>query len=169
MGAESDKLKSQVSMQDIIERYGIEVNHAGFAVCPFHQEKTPSMKIYKQGFKCFGCSESGDGIRLVMRLFGLGFQDAIKKIQYDFGLSTEFNFKENAEWEKQRREREREKKQHQDLIELFISTRRTIERYRPRVICGEVYISDKWVDAVNRIDEIEYYLLFEGGAKNGIY
>jgi len=50
-----------------------------FALCPFHTEKTPSFSINEQlqSYHCFGCSKSGDVIRLVMELDNLGYVDAI--------------------------------------------------------------------------------------------
>ena len=34
-------------MQDVMRFYGLEVNRAGFAVCPFHTDNDPSLKVYK--------------------------------------------------------------------------------------------------------------------------
>ncbi len=47
----------------------LEFNRAGFAKCPFHNEKTPSLHWIKKSNKyyCFGCAEKGDGIDLVMQ------------------------------------------------------------------------------------------------------
>lgn len=50
----------------------LEFNRAGFATCPFHNEKTPSLHWIKKSNRwyCFGCSEKGDGIDLIMKLHG---------------------------------------------------------------------------------------------------
>lgn len=58
----------------------IEPNRAGFILCPFHKEKTPSCKIYNNRFFCFGCGEFGDTIDLFQKLFGVGFLEAVKKL-----------------------------------------------------------------------------------------
>lgn len=53
----------------------------GFVPCIFHDEKTPSMKVFKDNhFHCYGCGEWGDAIDLTMKLDGLGFIDAVKKL-----------------------------------------------------------------------------------------
>ena len=52
------------------EHYGIEVKRNGMACCPFHDDRTPSMKVDKR-FHCFGCQEDGDVIDFVGKLFGL--------------------------------------------------------------------------------------------------
>jgi DNA primase len=50
-----------------------------WALCPFHQEKTPSFKVdaERQSFYCFGCGESGDVINYVMKLNGYSFKNAL--------------------------------------------------------------------------------------------
>jgi hypothetical protein len=51
-----------------------------FALCPLHQEKTPSFCIYpeKNTFYCYGCNQGGNVIKFVMLLHGLDFKGAIK-------------------------------------------------------------------------------------------
>jgi len=59
----------------------LKVNRAGFALCEFHSEKTPSCKVYKDNrFHCFSCNANGDAIDLVMKQNGLTFIEAVKKI-----------------------------------------------------------------------------------------
>ncbi len=43
--------------------------------CPFHADRTPSMKLNEDYFYCFGCGASGDVIDLAARLFGLSSYD----------------------------------------------------------------------------------------------
>lgn len=52
----------------------------GMASCPFHTDKTPSMDVRKNFFHCYSCGESGDAITLAMRLEGLTFAQAIKRL-----------------------------------------------------------------------------------------
>lgn len=157
MGYETERLKEQISMDDIAERYGIEMNRARFANCPFHNDKTPSMKLYDRYFKCFGCNEGGDIFALVMKLCGVSFQEALKRIKADFGLSTEV-YAPNPEWESKKLERKRIKEKKELLIKRFIKTRQRIEQLHPVVVDGEIIISETWVKAINEINEIEYEL-----------
>ena len=56
-------------------------NHAGFVLCPFHNDKHPSCKIYPDNrFHCFSCTANGDVIDLVSKTHGLDFINAVKKI-----------------------------------------------------------------------------------------
>ena len=56
----SEEIKKTYSMRDILGRYGMQPNRAGFICCPFHKEKTASMKIYQDSYYCFGCGAHGD-------------------------------------------------------------------------------------------------------------
>ena len=38
-------VKDNVTAKDVAMRYGIKINRSGLACCPFHRDKTPSMKI----------------------------------------------------------------------------------------------------------------------------
>ena len=53
------------------------------ALCPFHNEKTPSFHLFTDSnrYYCFGCNESGNVINLTMALFGINFVDAVKMLQ----------------------------------------------------------------------------------------
>lgn len=57
------------------------------ACCPFHDDKSPSLKIYPENFYCFGCGETGDATGFVAKLFGISQLEAAKKISYDFGFN----------------------------------------------------------------------------------
>ena len=80
-------IKERLTMREVLFRYGYEPNNRSFMCCPFHNEKTPSMKIFEKDYHCFGCGEHGDVITFVQKLFNLSFQEALKKIDIDFGLN----------------------------------------------------------------------------------
>ena len=41
-----EEIKQSVKMSEILSRYGLKPNRAGFICCPFHKEKSASCKIY---------------------------------------------------------------------------------------------------------------------------
>ncbi len=41
------ELKCRLLMPDVARFYGLGINGAGFAACPFHPDNTPSLKIYE--------------------------------------------------------------------------------------------------------------------------
>lgn len=81
------EIRNAVPMQDIAKFYGLQISRSGMACCPFHDDKTPSLKIYPDHFYCFGCGESGDVTGFVAKLFHISQMEAAKKISYDFGLN----------------------------------------------------------------------------------
>ena len=60
----------------------IEVNRAGFAQCPFHEDKTPSLKVYGKTNRwyCYSCTSGSDAIDLFMKLNSCDFIAAVKKL-----------------------------------------------------------------------------------------
>lgn len=58
----------------------------GMTTCIFHEDRTPSMKLYDDHFYCFGCTEYDDVVKLTARLFGLSQYEAAKKLCSDFGI-----------------------------------------------------------------------------------
>lgn len=81
-------VKETLTAREVAEHYGIRVTDKGFCCCPFHNEKTPSMKLYRGqgGFYCFGCGKSGDIITFVQLLFGIGFKQAVYQLCEDFNI-----------------------------------------------------------------------------------
>ena len=63
-------LKQRLTCREVAPRYGLKVNASGMALCPFHDEHSPSLKL-SRGFHCFGCGAQGDVITFVSRLFGI--------------------------------------------------------------------------------------------------
>ena len=61
------------------------------ALCPFHQEKTPSFYVVPDGqfFHCFGCGKNGDVFNFVMEREGWTFREAFEQLASRAGISTE--------------------------------------------------------------------------------
>ena len=81
-----EAVKGNVTTRQAAEMYGIKVNRNGMAVCPFHNDRNPSMKLDKR-FHCFACQADGDAVDFVSRLFGLPCKEAAMKLADDFGIS----------------------------------------------------------------------------------
>ena len=56
-----EAVKQSVTTRQAAEHYGIHVGRNGMACCPFHHDKTPSMKLDRR-YHCFGCGADGDVI-----------------------------------------------------------------------------------------------------------
>lgn len=78
-------VKEDVRTDDAARHYGIKISRSGMACCPFHSDRTPSMKIDHR-FHCFGCGADGDVIDFAARLFGISNLDAAIRLADDFGI-----------------------------------------------------------------------------------
>lgn len=58
------------------------------ALCPFHQEKTPSFTVSRdrQTYHCFGCGKGGDAISFLREFDGLTFTEALQRLADDAGI-----------------------------------------------------------------------------------
>lgn len=83
-----EAVKQSVTTRQAAEHYGIRVNRNGMCVCPFHNDKNPSMKIDRR-YHCFGCQADGDVIDFVSRLHGTGTKEAALMLAQDFSVPYE--------------------------------------------------------------------------------
>ncbi len=75
-----------VKLRDVMEAHGVRFNSRGFAKCPFHSEKTASLSIKNEHYKCFGCGAYGNAIDFIMRDCNLTFPQALVKLDSEFCL-----------------------------------------------------------------------------------
>lgn len=82
-----DRTLENLKALDIIQiasDLGRQANRQNLIHCTFHDEKTPSLKLYpKTGrFKCFGCGKSGSTIDLYASAGnGMGFTEAVNEMK----------------------------------------------------------------------------------------
>jgi DNA primase len=77
---------------DVINSY-FPLKRAGAnfkALCPFHQEKTPSFTVSpsRQAFHCFGCGVGGGVFRFVMDYEHVDFPSAVRKLGARVGITV---------------------------------------------------------------------------------
>lgn len=82
-----ETVKAAVTPRMAAERYGLPIQQGSMVCCPFHADRTPSMKLNEDYFYCFGCGASGDVIALTAQLFNFPPVEAAKKLAADFGIA----------------------------------------------------------------------------------
>ncbi len=87
-----DEVKSKNDIVDVIGSY-INLNDKNKALCPFHDDHSPSFSVHpdKQIYKCFSCGESGNVITFVEKFLGITFQEAIKILADRAGIKIDIN------------------------------------------------------------------------------
>jgi hypothetical protein len=134
-----EEVKNNVSILEVVRYYsGEKPNRADFICCPFHGEKTPSLKLYPKSnsFYCFGCGAGGDVIRFVRLKLGLkDGLETVKTINRDFNLRLPVYEK----GEKLTKEQYQARKMEQEQRERELKTRQRAEQ---EVKAFEEYIKE---------------------------
>ncbi|MBQ2287880.1 MAG: DNA primase [Lachnospiraceae bacterium] len=151
----TDEIKQSVSMRELVERYGIHIDRKGFCCCPFHKEKTGSMKIYKDSYNCFGCGANGDIFSFVMGMENCDFKTAYKALGGSYRQQSDhqrnlyhYHLQKRKEDEIKRLQRaEQEKKEVTEEIRM----QKLFKKLSP-------VFSDDWCEAVNRLEYLFYKL-----------
>ena len=81
-------IRQLVGLRQAAEMYGLEVNRYGSALCIFHSDNNPSMRLYDDHFHCYACGAHGDVTDLTAQMFGLSKSDAANKLCGDFGITV---------------------------------------------------------------------------------
>ena len=96
-----DFLRQRIDLSDILSIY-LDLKRVGSsyqALCPFHEEKTPSFKVQRgeHHFHCYGCGAHGDAIQFLMESVHMGFTEAVEFLaeRYHVVLEKETGTKEN--------------------------------------------------------------------------
>lgn len=138
--ADVEYIKSHVTCLQVIEDYGIPIKRGNFCVCPFHSEKTGSMKLYPdgRGYYCYGCHDGGDVIKLTMKLHGLTFKGAVNALNSSYNLGLDLGRRMSPE------ERRQALKAQQDAKERILAAK--IDR-----ACAEI----EWMEALDNFLEAD--------------
>ena len=124
----SETIEQIAAANDIVEVIGsyFPLKRAGTnfkALCPFHQEKTPSFTVSpsRQTFHCFGCGTGGSVFRFVMDYEHTDFPSAVRKLAARAGITVVEKSRGRAadDEERQRELRQRLLKLHAEAAQWF--------------------------------------------------
>jgi DNA primase len=92
--AELDRLKTEVSVQRLVEAGGVALKKAGkdwLGKCPFHEDADASLVVSpgKNLWHCFGCQIGGGPIDWVIKHRGVSFRHAVELLKADAPLAAE--------------------------------------------------------------------------------
>lgn len=151
----TDEIKQSVSMAEVVEGYGIKINRNGFCCCPFHKEKTASMKIYKSSYNCFGCGANGDVFSFVMGMEHCDFKTAYKSLGGSYEQRSDhqrnlYQYRLQKRKEKEIKRLQRLEQEKREMIEE-VKLQKLFKMLSP-------IFSDDWCAAVNRLEYLYYRL-----------
>ncbi|MFG6443320.1 CHC2 zinc finger domain-containing protein [Roseateles sp. LKC17W] len=90
---ELERLKTEVSVQRLVEASGVALKKAGkdwMGRCPLHEDETASLVVTpaKNLWHCFGCGAGGGPIDWVMKLRGISFRHAVEQLREGVASSS---------------------------------------------------------------------------------
>lgn len=145
---DKEEILQAVRMPEVLSRYGLKVNRTGMISCPFHgRDRHPSMKIYKDGFKCFTCGEYGNVIDFVMRYEGCDFKTAFISLGGSYATTTE------REREQAKRHRERTAAKRQRVVDAEQRLKQELSYCIALCRKGTELepLSDEWCFSINKL------------------
>ena len=154
-------VKYGVSCREAAERYGVEVNHYGMALCPFHNDRHPSLYVADDHYYCFACGEHGDVIDFAAKLFGLPLYEAAQRLAADFHLTPDKPPSAAALHAKRIRTEAQQLRENERLCFSVLSDYARVLRswkvqYAPQSPAEAP--DERFVEACHKLDEVEYYL-----------
>src|SRR4051812_23507458 len=122
----SQNIEQIAAANDIVEVIGsyFPLKRAGTnfkALCPFHQEKTPSFTVnpQRQTFHCFGCGVGGTVFRFVMDYEHVDFPSAVRKLGARAGIPVIEERRAGGEEDRQHEARRGLLQLHAEAAEWF--------------------------------------------------
>ena len=154
-------VKENVNLREAAELYGIDVNRYGKALCPFHNDRHPSLYVADDHYHCFACGEHGDVIDFVSKLFRLSLYDAAQKLAADFHLTPDKPPSAAALHAKRIRTEAQQLRENERLCFSVLSDYARVlrdwkVRYAPKLSYEPVHA--RFVEACRNLDRTEYYL-----------
>ena len=154
-------VKENVNLWEAAELYGIDVNRYSKALCPFHNDRHPSLYVADDHYYCFACGAHGDVIDFVSKLFQLSLYDAARKLAADFHLSPDKPPSAAALHAKRIRTEAQQLRENERLCFSILSDYAHVlrdwkVRYAPQSPAEAP--DERFVEACHKLDEVEYYL-----------
>lgn len=151
----SEEIKAQTTMHDVLSMYGLKTNRSGMCSCPFHgRDRHPSMKIFKDGYKCFTCGEDGDIFKFVQQMDNCSFKDAFIRLGGTYKDSTDLKrLRNQKKFERIRNKKAQQEKNEETLKKEILWAMRNLE-----IISDfSAPYSDLWCWAKNNLCLIQGY------------
>lgn len=95
-----EQIKRSISIVDVVSLY-INLKPAGRylkALCPFHEEKTPSFFIMpeKNTYTCYGCNRFGDVFTFIQEIENISFSESINFLIEKFNIPVDKTFNKTS-------------------------------------------------------------------------
>ena len=149
------RIKERLTILEVAARYGLPVKR-GFICCPFHSERTPSLKLYENNtWYCFGCGAHGDVIDFVSKMEGKTFSETMRSLAVELGLgASDFSATDYSNYLKNKRIKARRAAQDEWIKKARLSISFSLRNAREIMSKGEQ--TDEFFRALQSISRLEY-------------
>ena len=156
-----ETVKNNISLREAAQAYGLEVNRHGKSLCPFHNDRHPSLYVADDHYYCFACGAHGDVIDFTARLFDLKPYEAAMKLVIDFHLDPDKPPSAAALTAKRIRTEAQKLKENERLCfpvlsDYYHCLEERKAEYAPQT--PEEPIHELFVEACHKLSQIEYEL-----------
>ena len=160
---DTQDLMQQLDLESVISYYaGTTFKHHKCS-CPFHTDRTPSLSVKGNRFKCFSCDASGSAIDFVRQYFGLSFIEAVNKLSHDFnlGIATDSRNERPDLWDDLQLEiaAKRRAEITMKIDELVNETRRLADKHRMLFQAGDDEAADEVANQIERTNDAIDFLM----------
>jgi len=155
----SFELIKTIPMVNVIEHLGGVINRSGFCECPFHNEKTPSMKVYNDHAYCFGCGKRIDGIAYAAKILGVTVNQAALYLAKEFGVTVNDRASSYTVVRKELQRRAQLQKQQEIRTAKINASFRLLGDYIQLLNAWEKYLpinDPRYIWAIHHIANAEY-------------
>lgn len=160
-------IKQSVTVPQALARYGFEPRRR--MRCPIHGGDGLNFEVKEKTWKCYSQCGNGDVIELVQKLFNISFQEALEKIDGDFGLGLsserdekkleEIKRKTSAIEAKQAEEQaqfEALQKEYDEALDRWTELDQAIVEWSPKTVVKPY--DERWIKATQTIAIAKYEL-----------
>jgi DNA primase len=135
-------VRERSAIEEVVGEY-LQLRNAGGgslkALCPFHDEKTPSFNVTPARglWYCFSCSEGGDVIKFVQKIDNLGFTEAVERLANRAGIELRYEQGGHIPGQEQS-QRRRLIEAHKAAAEFYAE-----QLHTPAAIAGRDFLSSR--------------------------
>lgn len=139
------EVAERLSIAEVIGEY-VSLKRSGsnfLGLCPFHGEKTPSFNVNpaREIFHCFGCGAGGDIFSFVMKIEGISFPEALRKLAARAGVAIEERPLTDAE-----KQLKTERDQQRTIMLVTAEHYRDTLTRKPEGAAARSYLQEREVD-----------------------
>lgn len=154
------EVRERVPMEDAAKRYGFAVDRGGRIRCPFHDDRHPSLQLYRdgRGWWCYVCGVGGSVVDFVAKLYSLTPREAVGKLNEDFALGLDLGpGKRPRGLERRARsharlaeriQQEEKRREYDRMQQTFVALRQELDKTPPGGRRGQL---------LGQLDALEYW------------